>query len=303
MMCNFQLYIVQFIFVIIIIMQAYTFSHNAMATTFRVALYADTRGYARQAAWALFDEVDRVEKELSKFYPLSDISRINSLPAGEQTLVSADTLDVLKLSYSLWRDTGGAFDITTASAIDSAGTEELHGFDACHIDPDAFTVTVLHDGLQCDLGGIGKGYALDCMADLLDDWDITTALMHSGESSVLPVGTPSEENAWTIALRHPEYNSIITSVEIKDMSVSGSGMMIHGEHIIDPRTGKPADIRKAAWAFAPGAAVSDALSTAFMIMSLEEIEAFCQSHPGTGALLYEPGEGREPLKRVGVNSG
>lgn len=280
-------------------MQAYTFSHNAMATTFRAVLYADSRRYARQVAWVLFNEVDRLEQELSSFYPLSDISRINSLHAGEKTPVSADTVEVLKLSYVLWRDTGGAFDITAASMIDSEGSENLRGFDACHIDPDTFSVTILHDGLHFDLGGIGKGYALDCMADMLEDWDITTALLHSGESSVLPVGTLSEENAWTVALRHPEHESIITSVEIKDMSVSGSGMMIHGNHIIDPRTGNPADTRTAAWAFAPSAAVSDALSTAFMIMSTEEIETYCQSHPDTGALLYEPGEGPKPLRQIG----
>ena len=152
----------------------------------------------------ILDEADRLQKELSRFYPVSDISRINLLYAGEHTQIGADTLEVLKLAYGLWCDTAGAFDVTVGSKTGLDCSDGLYGFNGCHIDPDAFTVSVLLEGLQFDLGGIGKGYALDRMADLLEDWDIATALLHSGESSVLPVGTPVAENAWSVALRHPD---------------------------------------------------------------------------------------------------
>ena len=270
--------------------RAYTFSHNAMATTFRVTLYAEEREYAWQAARALFAEADRLEKELSRFYPVSDISRINSLYAGESTQISADTMEVLKLAYVLWSDTDGVFDVTVGSKTGTEDFSDLRGFNGCHIDPDAFSVTILHEGLQFDLGGIGKGYALDRMADMLDDWDITTALLHSGESSVLPVGTPVAGNAWSIALRHPKNETVITTIEIRDTTISGSGVVIHGNHIIDPRTGKPATIRAATWATAPSAAISDALSTAFMIMTEAEIEAYINVHPEVNAYLYTGGE-------------
>ena len=279
--------------------RAYTFSHNAMATTFRVALYADDREYARQAARGLFEEVDRLEKELSRFYPVSDIGRINSLYAGEQTQIGADTLEVLKLAYVLWCDTDGVFDVTVGSKTGLDISSGLHGFHGCQIDPEAFSVTVLHEGMQFDLGGIGKGYALDRMADLLDDWDITTALLHSGESSVLPVGTPLAGNAWSIALRHPDNDTVLTSIDITDTTISGSGLVIHGNHIVDPRSGKPAGARRAAWATAPSAAISDALATAFMIMTEEEIEVYIETHAEVGAYLYTGDENGEGIRHIG----
>ena len=273
-----------------------------MGTTFSLTLFSETREYARQAVQTLFEEIDRLEHELSRFYPVSDISRINSLQAGEQTRVEAGTVELLELAQSLWHETNHVFDITINSEFKDEN-QALQGCDAIAVDNEQFSVTVMREGLRLDLGGIAKGYALDQLPALLEDWGIEAALLHSGESSVMPFGLPPGKQAWDVALRHPENDTVLTSVSLANQTISGSGSHIRGKHIIDPRTGKPAAVRPAAWAFAPAAAVSDALSTAFMIMTVEEIEHYCRSNPDTGAIVYEVVNDTYELRHYGNQNG
>ena len=123
-------------------------------------LHADGR-YAAQAAQAAFDLVDRLERELSRFLPNSDIARINHLAAGESTRVSPSTLECLVIARHVFDLTGGAFDV-------SIGT----GLPSLELDPDDFVVRATTDGVRVDLGGIGKGYAVDLMAELLEEWGL-----------------------------------------------------------------------------------------------------------------------------------
>ena len=95
------------------------FSHEAMATVFEVyAVHPDAR-YAAQAAQAAFDLVDRLERELSRFLPNSDITRINHLAAGESTRVSPSTLECLVIARHMFDLTGGAFDVSIGTGLPS----------------------------------------------------------------------------------------------------------------------------------------------------------------------------------------
>jgi len=148
------------------------------------------------------------------------------------------------------------------------------------IDEAEHSVGVLADGVVVDLGAIGKGYAVDQMIALLRDWSIEEALVHSGESSVFALGS------WPVAIRNPErQEETLGSVELRDRSLSGSGLLLHGRHIIDPRTGQPVHGKHGTWAGAPSAAESDALSTAFMVMSPPEVEDYCARHPHISAMI------------------
>ena len=165
------------------------FSHEAMATIFEVhADHPDAR-YAAQAAHAVFDLVDRLERELSRFQPNSDITRINHLAAGEATRVSAATLECLTIARHMYDLTGGAFDA-------SIGT----GLTTLALDPQEWTVRARETGVRVDLGGIGKGYAVDCMAELLEDWGLERALVHGGFSSVLALEPPDDADGWPLTL-------------------------------------------------------------------------------------------------------
>ncbi len=136
---------------------AHRFSHAAMATVFEVHCAHPDPAYARQAAQAAFDLVDRLEGELSRFIANSDVSRINHLAVGESTRVSPGTMECLEIAWHLHALTGGAFDVTIGSGI---GRLELV--------PEDFTVLAREGGARLDLGGIGKGYAVDRMAEVLD---------------------------------------------------------------------------------------------------------------------------------------
>ena len=137
------------------------YSHEAMHTVFEVyAVHPDER-YAAQAAQAAFDLTDRLERELSRFVANSDITRINHLAAGETTRVSPSTLECLVIARHVFDLTGGAFDV-------SIGT----GLPSLELDEEDFVVRATQEGVRIDLGGIGKGYAVDLMAEVLEEWGL-----------------------------------------------------------------------------------------------------------------------------------
>lgn len=295
------------------------FSHHAMATLFEVLIVHDDAGYAEQAAFAAFQESDRLEQELSRFIENSDISRINKTPANQPVQIEWDTLACLKQSLLLSKLTHNAFDVTARSG-------ENRVEPSIRLDEDKMTVTRLSDSVRIDLGGIGKGYAVDLMADILKDWEIGSALIHGGASSTLASSAPPGEKGWKVTVSRPEnqqtpggsehhesdiipeiskgihdklkppgVTSLLDTLFLKNRALSGSGLQ-KGPHIVDPRTGRPVSGIRAAWALAPDGTTSDALSTTFMVMDIHEIEILCSKNPYIGAMvLYPDKRGQETI--------
>jgi thiamine biosynthesis lipoprotein len=277
------------------------FGHEAMAAAFEIFIAGGDASYAGQAALAAFDELDRIEQDLSRFIENSDISLINNLPAGQPLKLGLDAFYCLMLSAKIYEETAGAFDITIGSLLDCWLTEDQtlrkpSGRDlsfACQhtgmtllaLDETEHTITLSTAPVQVDLGGVGKGYAVDRMAELLGDWSIDTALINAGFSSVRSLGAPAQAKGWPVTLTDPRNrNRTLARLYLRDRAMSGSGLQ-KGPHIIDPRTAMPAEDKRAAWALAPDAATADALSTAFMVMSPDEIEKFCLQHSDVSAMI------------------
>lgn len=299
---------------------AHRFSREAMATTFEVIIAHPDANYAAQGAQAAFTELERLEGELSRFVENSDIARINNLAPNEELSVGLETFECLQRCAQLYKATYGAFDITIGSLMDcwlkedktarTPSEEELNlarrrtGMGLVKLNKSDYTVGVLVEGVRIDFGGFGKGYAVDRMAELLRDWSIDTALVHGGYSSVLAVGAPGEKESWPVTLSSPTKRSnILGYVHLKDSALSGSGLE-QGSHIIDPRNAKPVKHKLAAWAGASDAATADALSTAFMVMSAEEIEEYCLAHVNTLAVVVVEGEsGDEKVLHFGDGKG
>ena len=248
-------------------LRAHRFSHEAMNTVFEVIVCGQEAQYAEQAAWAAFDELDQIEAELSRFIEGSDIWQINSLHAGESVIVGITAFECLQLARRVYEETHGAFDVT------ACGT--ARGMDLLTIDENEFTVTVTADGLTVDLGGIGKGYAVDRMAALLGEWEIHCAVVHSGQSSVYAIGSPGDTAGWGIALGGPAASR--EKLVLRDRALSGSAQTQDDPHIL-ARDGKPVAGAVAAWAIAPSAALADALSTAFVVMSDRQVRRYCDVH-------------------------
>jgi thiamine biosynthesis lipoprotein len=258
------------------------------------------KDYARQAARAAFEEVDRIEKELSRFIASSDVSQINRLRAGESVRVGIATFECLQLAKRVHEETNGAFDVTIGALLGGAKDQSARhfGMHLLRINETEHSVGVETEGVMIDLGAIGKGYAVDQIAAILHDWSIEDALIHSGESTVLAL------SSWEVAMRDPErQEKVLGHVQLHDRALSGSGLLLHGQHIIDARTGRPAEGKRGTWALAPSGAESDALSTAFMVMSTAEVEEYCRAHQDVSAMLVvgaEPGKGGYEVKRFGL---
>lgn len=300
------------------------FSHHAMATLYEIIIHHEEADYARQAAHAGFEEIDRLEQELSRFLPNSDISKINSLSAGETARIGPDAFNCLQQCKTLFEDTAGAFDITAGSLMKcwvnpdrsprNPSQEEVEtahektGMQHIQLDENQFSVTLLNDAIHIDLGGFGKGYALDLVSDLLAEWDIENALIHGGRSSVLAKGVYPGKTGWPVTLSHPnDTETLLGRLLLKDEALSSSGLQ-KGEHIIDPRSGYPAASKIAAWVITPDAATGDALSTALMIMTEGEIEEFFANHNFfSGKIILknemETGEPEEKILGFGKFSG
>ena len=277
------------------------FPHPAMATTFEVIIEHEDAVYARQAADAAFAELDKIEAELSRFIENSDISRLNNLPAGESLLLGPDAFDCLQLSVQMCTQTNGAFDVTVGQLLTcwlnddrglrSPSNDELtfarehSGMHLLRLDCEHCTVELQTGPIKIDLGGIGKGYAVDRMAELLRQWSIDTALIHGGFSSVLALAPPAGTAGWPVTVSHPRApKEILAKLFLRRRALGASGLR-RGSHIINPRTARPVKNMIAAWSCAADAAVADALSTAFMVMSPAEIEQYCLAHPDTSSIV------------------
>ncbi len=282
------------------------FSHQAMATTFEVMVQYEDRAYAQQAANAAFAEIDRIEGALSRYLETSDVVQINHLPAGKPLHVALDTFECLWISAEMYSQTGGAFDVTVGLLLDcwrdedkkprTPSPEELRfarehtGTDLILFDEPTCAVALTASPIRVDLGGIGKGYGVDRMAELLKEWGIDRALIHGGFSSVLALDAPRDMKGWPVTLSHPKDRSrTLARLYLERISVSGSGVE-KGRHIIDPRTGQPVEGKLATWSMAPDAARADALSTAFMVMTPEEVEDFCREYAEVRGLLIVHGD-------------
>lgn len=271
------------------------FSHEAMAAVFEVHAEHPDERYAAQAAQAAFDLTDRLERELSRFRSNSDIARVNHLTAGESTRVCASTLECLVIARHLFDLTSGAFDI-------SIGT----GLASLELDADEFLVRATADGVKVDLGGIGKGYAVDLMAELLEEWGLDRALVHGGFSSVLALDPPEGSDGWPLTLSDPGAPSrVLARLLVRQTALGASGIR-KTDHIVDPGTGEPVRGRLAAWVALPRpapshvegpriapTAVADALTTAFMLLGVEQIEALCSRSPGLEAWVLPDGDAAE----------
>ena len=292
------------------------FSHEAMNTVFEVHAASDDARYAAEAAQAAFALVDRLEGELSRFRHNSDITRINHLTAGESARVGEAALECLLIARHVYDLTDGAFDIAIGTGLPSL-----------EIDADAFEVRATADGVRLDLGGIGKGYAVDLVAELLEEWGLERAFVHGGFSSAVALEPPAASDGWPLTLSDPrEPSRVFCRLSMRQAALSASGVR-KGDHILDPRTGAPVRGRLAAWVALPRpatpgtaaaagpeprlgprlapAAVADALATAFMLLGVGEIETLCERSPGLEAWVLPDGvsEGMADLRHFGGPAG
>jgi FAD:protein FMN transferase len=294
-------------------------SRPAMAVEFQIYLNAGQQPRAPQAALHALDLVESLEEQLSVYREHSEVSRINRRAALEPVAVEPQLFRLLDQCLAIHQATGGAFDITSGPLSKAWGffrrqgrfpqesevreALERVGSRWIELDRERQTVRFLRPGLEINFHAIGKGYTLDCCAELLRQAGVEQFLIHGGHSSILAAGSrlgaDEERSGWWVALRHPlRPDRRLGEIRLVDraLGTSGSGVQFfyyQGRrfgHVLDPRTGWPTEGVLSATVLAPSAAEADALSTAFFVWGVEKTRAFCQTREDLAAILVCPGD-------------
>ncbi|MEX0612112.1 MAG: FAD:protein FMN transferase [Pirellulales bacterium] len=303
---------------------------RAMACEFEVQLAAARDDDSMEHVFAALDLVEALETQITVYRSNSEVMGINRSAARQSIPVEPRLFELFRQAERLHRETDGAFDITSGPLSEAWGFSrregrippdatvaaalELVGMQHVTLDEATGTIAFRREGMSVNLNSIGKGYALDRMAELLAMHAVDDYLLHGGKSSVLARGHQPgrRECGWTVGLRHPLHpveRLAEFSLHDQALSTSGSGTQFfirrgrrYG-HILDPRTGRPAEGLYSATVIAPTATEADALSTSFYVMGPEEVDKYCVAHPEISALLTGPAEreGEVQLLAFGID--
>jgi thiamine biosynthesis lipoprotein len=266
-------------------------SADAMGSTYSIAIYGADRVAMEAAADAAFDEVKRLDDLLSNYKPDSEWSRINHQAADKPIKISAEMFQLLSACYQYSSESEGAFDISVGplmkvwgfykgsghlphrAEVQAAMTKV--GYRHIHLDPAAQTVWFDRPGVELDPGGIGKGYAVDRMLAILKEKEVRIALIAGSGSSIYGLGAPPDEpRGWRIEIRDPASpKKMAQEVFLKDTSMSTSGsyekfFRAEGRtyaHIMDPRTGYPAQGSVSVSVIAPRTIDSEAWAKPYFV--------------------------------------
>ncbi len=276
-----------------------------MGTVLQLTLCGTDPDRTRRTSDSLFQTAARLDRLLTTYAPDSPVSRLNATAGQGAMPVPAEVMDALSLSVRYWELTGGTFDITVGPLMalwkrapglpspDSVRhTLSRVGSHRIVLSPQG--TVALAQNMALDLGGIGKGFALDRMVALLKERRVGHALLNFGHSSQWAVGRPPDAPGWRLLVRLPDGTLTgIATLRDQALSVSGSlgqsvtlGDRRYG-HVIDPRTGQPIQRDLLACVVAPSAAQAEALSKALLILGESEGTALLERLSGVEGLLLE----------------
>ena len=248
-------------------------AHHAMATRFEIRIRHPDQRYASQFASEAFGEIDALENLFSRYIEHSEISRFNRWPPGIPFSVSEPVFMCIECAESVRTHTDGVFDICCALGLPTASPARPRIF----MDPLSQTITRSDASVRIDLGGIGKGFALERIGKLAEEWDITDWIVHGGFSSVLARGSSDETHCgWPVRLS----GNTARTIQLINQAVGASGTDEKGDHIVDPRSGKARVINPRVWVVGPNAATADALSTAFMLLDEASVRRTLDCYSG-----------------------
>ena len=281
---------------------------RAMNDEFEVAFPRLDFPQGTEASLDALDEVERIERMLSVFRFDSQVHTINLTAHENPVRLDKELFDLIALCLRLAHETDGAIDITSGSLWKVWGfakregriplAEELDdarnriGYQFLELDETKQTIRFKKPGIELNFGCVGKGFALDIAAEKLREQAVDRFLFSGGLSSMLVSGQD-----WRIGVAHPLRPGLrLRELALNDIAVSTSSsqkqFFRHGghrySHLIDPRTGQPAEGVISATVLAPTATIAELLSTAFFVLGAEKASNYCLAHPEISAVLTIP---------------
>lgn len=280
-----------------------------MGATFSIVLYGSDRASMNQAIDAAFEEVHRLDALLSNYLPASEWSRINREAANQPVTVSPELFALLSDCIEYSRASEGTFDLTVGPLMRAWGfaggvhhvptsdqirqAVELVGYRHLQLNTRKRTVRFDRPGVEIDPGGVGKGYAVDRMVEVLRARGIRSALVAASGSSIFALGNPPDESrGWSISIADPwDHRKNAAQMFLKDLSLSTSGSYDKSfrsgghrySHIMDPRRGVPAESAVQVTVIAPRTIDSEVWAKPYYILGY----AWTATHkPESWRVLY-----------------
>lgn len=271
-----------------------------MASLFELWLHGEDEEHLEAVAEAALDEIQRVERLLSRFDPAAEIHRVNQQASHRPVLVDYELLAILQDCQQRFVQTEGYFNVC---ALSQAEEKECDNILSLTIDESTRTVQLLHPRAFLDLGGYGKGYALDAAARIARQHGVTTGFFHGGTSSALALD-PLEDRPWLVGIRDPfaEDETAITLVGLVQRGLSTSAALARegvASDVINPVEGRPLQQQAACTVLAATAVDAEVLSTALLAMGKERAIDYLQrkegSLPPSSVLWIEQQQGKAIL--------
>ena len=289
-------------------------SVDAMGTAFSIVAYGEDRGKLQSAVSEGLDEARRLDEMLSNYKPASEWSMVNRMAGDGPVHITPELFQLLAACVEYSRESEGAFDITVGPLMkvwgfykgsghlphraEVWGALNRIGYQNILLDHAKQTVRFAKPGIELDPGGIGKGYAVDRIAQILKENGVQSALVSGGGSSIYAIGVPPHEKGWKVDIKNPKNpEESIESVYLKDESMSTSGnyeKFFYAEgkmysHIMDPRTGYPSQGMLSTSVIAPRTLDSEAWTKPYYILGPKWAAKhrhndfrvyFCEARPG-----------------------
>ena len=266
----------------------------AMDTVMSLTAYGS---HAREALDSASAEIQRLDKLFSISSETGDIYRVNRDGEGD---LSEDTRSLLASALEYGKDTNGIFDCTIEPVMEAWGfTTKNYRIPSdselaellSHVDASTVTLSGNHvtlpEDVKLDLGGIAKGFTSARVMEVFKNSGVTSGIISLG-GNVQTLGTKPDEKLWRVGIQDPnDLNAMFAVVEVSDEAVITSGAYqryfeengVHYHHIIDPRTGYPAESGlTSVTIISPDGTLADALSTSLFIMGPDDASAFWQNH-------------------------
>jgi len=270
--------------------------HNslfAMGTRMNVVIPDIDEDRGEQIFSLISNEVYRLDEKLSYFKERSEISTINKYGARRPVPVTREVFDILHICQQYAERTNGAFDISlrplyrywqeNENGKEEAITDILKkvGIKKIHLNNETSSVKLENEGVEIDLGGFGKGYALEKIMVMLRRFSILNAFISFGESTVLTLGSQPGGNCWRVGINdylnpgHALYTFSMNDGAVSTSSnftVRDDGSLHKRNNVINPNTGYPADEFSVVSVSASSPLEAEILSTAFVTMSVNQIQ-------------------------------
>jgi thiamine biosynthesis lipoprotein len=298
-----------------------------MASRFEVTAVSENDTLAWKAINAAIDETRRIEHLISEWDSTSQTSMINRNAGSAPVKVDKELYDLISRSIKVSRLTGGAFDISFAplmkvwkadgsmrrlpSPESIAAAKSKVGYEKIILDPDRQTVFLKEKGMKLGFGGIGQGYVGNRCMHLMQAMGINAGLVNvSGD--IVTWGKQPDGSDWRIGIADPKKkDQIISWLSVHDISVVTSGGyekydMIDGKrysHILDPRTGYPAQGVGSVTIISPDIELSDALATGIFVLGVEDGLNLVNQLRGVECLIIDDDNKLHPSKNMMLNFG